>query len=351
MKHVINVIVLIVLLTLILLFAVNQTDWMPVAASAQAGPIDWLFGLHLDVITFLYVMVNVILFYSVFAFRRKKDDDSEGAYFSGNSALEILWTFIPLVVVMYFAFLGTVVLREVTAAAPNEMTINVTARQWSWSIEYPDLGEWNDTYAGERIAATELNVPVGQPINFILNSEDVTHNFWVPEWRVKQDTVPGQEKNLRVTPTEEGQYKIRCAELCGTSHAYMLANINVMSAEDFDIWVQQRLGIYVAPEGGEGEGVDPVAQGQQIAQSAGCTACHSVDGSVLVGPSWQGLFGKTENLEDGSSVTVDEAYLHESIVDPAAKIVAGFANVMPNNYGDTLTEAEIGYLIEYIKSL
>ena len=352
MKHFVNITLLIIVFTVLLLFAVNAIDWMPTAASAEAKTVDWLFGLHLNVIAFLYVLVNGILLYSVFVFRRKKGDDSEGAYFHGNTSLEIAWTIIPLATVLFFAFLGAQTLKAVSAPAEDEITVEVTARQWSWSFKYPDLGEWNADYAGESIGSTELYLPVDRKVNLILTSEDVTHNFWVPEFRLKQDTVPGKINHLRITPTELGTYKLRCAELCGTSHAFMLANINVVRPDEFDAWVQKRLGIYVPAEGEAGGGeVDPVALGAEVARNAGCVACHSPDGSEMVGPTWQGLLGRTEALEDGSSIVVDEEYIRESILNPRAKIVAGYTDLMPDNYGDVLTPEELEALIAYISSL
>lgn len=341
MRHAINVTIIILVSIFALLFIADNVQWMPVQASAEAKLIDWLFNLHIDVIVVLYVLVNGILLYSVFAFRRKKDDPSEGVYFHGNTRLEILWTVIPLIVVIYFAILGAGVLRQTLEAADDELEVVVTARQWAWAFEYPEWG----------IASTELNLPVNRRVHLVLYSEDVTHSFWVPEFRVKQDTVPGQEHHLRLTPTRVGTYKVRCAELCGTSHAFMEAPVNVMTAEDFEIWRQKRLGIYVPPEGEEAPAEDPVALGQRVATSAGCIACHSLDGSALVGPTWKGIFGKTETMADGSTVVVDEAYLYESIVNPSAKIVAGFQDLMPKNYGDILTEAEINALIEYMKTI
>ncbi|MCS7039420.1 MAG: cytochrome c oxidase subunit II [Anaerolineae bacterium] len=341
MRHAINVTVIILVSIFALLFIADNVQWMPVQASAEAKLIDWLFNLHIDIIVVLYVLVNGILLYSVFVFRRKKDDPSEGVYFHGNTRLEILWTVIPLIVVVYFAVLGAGVLRQTLEAADDELEVVVTARQWAWTFEYPEWG----------IASTELNLPVDRRVHLVLHSEDVTHSFWVPEFRLKQDTVPGQEHHLRLTPTRVGTYKVRCAELCGTSHAYMEAPVNVMTAEDFEIWRQKRLGIYVPPEGEEAPAEDPVALGQRLATSAGCIACHSLDGSALVGPTWKGIFGKTETMADGSTVVVDEAYLHESIVNPSAKLVAGFQDLMPKNYGDILTEAEINALIEYIKTI
>lgn len=338
MKHVINVTILIVVAAAVLLFVSNSVQWMPVQASLEAVSIDNLFNLHIDVIIILYALVNGILLYSVFVFRRKRNDESEGAYFHYNSKLEIGWTVVPLIIVLYFAFLGATVLAQTLQKGEDELEVRVTAQQWTWSFEYPEWG----------IASTELNLPVNRRVNFIITSPDVTHSFWVPEFRLKQDAVPGEEKHLRLTPTLVGNYKVRCAELCGTSHYAMESPVNVMTEEDFEIWRQKRLGIYVEPEG---EAQDPVALGKQVATSAGCTACHSIDGSPLVGPSWKGIFGATSTFVDGSSATVDEAYLHESIVDPAAKIVEGFQDLMPKNFSQTLTETEITGLIEYIKTL
>lgn len=338
MKHVVNVTILIVVAALVLLFLGNSIQWMPVQASLEAVSIDHLFALHIDVIIILYALVNGILLYAVFAFRRKRNDDSEGAFFHSNSKLEIGWTVVPLIIVLYFAFLGATVLGQTLQKGADEMVVKVTAQQWTWSFEYPELG----------IASTELNLPVNRRVHFILTSTDVTHSFWVPEFRLKQDTVPGQERSLRLTPTRVGNYKVRCAELCGTSHFAMESAVNVLSEEDFEIWRQKRLGVYV--EAG-GEAPDPAEVGKQVAASAGCAACHSIDGSALVGPTWKGLAGSARVFADGASATADDAYLHESIVDPAAKIVQGFADVMPKNFGQTLTEAEITGLIEYIKTL
>lgn len=339
MKHFIYVTILVVIAAAVLLFLGNSIQWMPVQASLEAVDIDNLFDLHIDVIIILYALVNGILLYSVFVFRRKRNDESEGAFFHSNTKLEIGWTVIPLIVVLYFAFLGATVLSKELEKGEDELEVKVTAQQWTWSYEYPEWG----------IASTELNLPVNRRVHFILTSTDVTHSFWVPEFRLKQDTVPGQEKDLRLTPTLIGNYKVRCAELCGKSHYAMESAVNVLSAEDFEIWRQKRLGTYVEPEGEAQE--DPVEIGKQVATSAGCVACHSIDGSTLVGPSWKGLYGSTSSFTDGSSGPVDDAYLHQSIVDPGAKIVNGFQDVMPKNFGQTLTPAEITGLIEYIKTL
>jgi cytochrome c oxidase subunit 2 len=238
----------------------------------------------------------------------------------------------PLATVLFFAFLGARQLAEITAPDPEEMVVEVTAQQFAWRFDYPE----------HEITSPELNLPRGRQVLLKLTSTDVIHSFWVPEFRVKQDAVPGMITELRITPTQVGRYQIRCAELCGTGHYSMLAPVNVMEPDDFEAWLTEQR----APSELAGTEL-----GAEVAQVQGCLSCHSPDGSQLVGPTWLGLYGSEEALEDGSAVLVDEAYLRESILDPGAKITQGFTNIMPPTYQDTLSEEEVDALIEYIKSL
>lgn len=158
-----------------------------------------------------------------------------------------------------------------------------------------------------------------------LSSNDVIHSFWVPEFRVKQDALPGGKelvRDLRITPTELGEYKVRCAELCGTQHATMLADVKVVPREDFDAWAAGETQI----------SDDPVVRGQQYAQQYGCLACHSADGSKLVGPTWKGVYGSEGSMTNGNVVTVNEDYLYQAIINPGALVVEGYpSGVMPAN--------------------
>ncbi|MFQ5410291.1 MAG: c-type cytochrome, partial [Anaerolineales bacterium] len=173
---------------------------------------------------------------------------------------------------------------------------------------------------------------------------DVIHSFWVPEFRVKQDAIPGMTTELRITPTQLGTYKLRCAELCGLDHAAMIAGVEVVSREAFDAWTAQMAVAAAAA-------TTPEAIGERLYTEAGCVACHSIDGSAGVGPTWLGLLGRTENLDDGSTVTVDEAYLRASILNPGEQIVSGFTNVMPANIAADMTAEQIDALIAYIQTL
>lgn len=211
------------------------------------------------------------------------------------------------------------------------MVVKVTGRQWSWNFQYPDFG----------VTTTELYLPINKAVVLRMESTDVLHSFWVPEFRIKQDVVPGRITEYRVTPTLEGNFKVRCAEICGTSHAYMESPVVVVQQADFDNWVVARKEEAAAAQ-------TPEDRGELLSAANGCQACHSLDGSELIGPTWRGLFGRTETLSDGTTITVDEAYITESIREPQAKLVQGFPPTMPTY---TFTDEEIANIIAYIKTL
>jgi cytochrome c oxidase subunit 2 len=334
MKHLVVAGILVLVIAALLIVGLNNVQLLPTQASAQALPIDGLFHKEFMVIAFLFSLIVVFMVYSMFVFRRKRGDLTDGPHIEGNTRLEVLWTVAPLLTVLYFAYLGGQSLADTVRPDPQALEIKVIGQQWSWRFEYPDSG----------IVSTDLMMPVNKQALLRLSSNDVIHSFWVPEFRVKQDALPGGSefvRDLRVTPTKIGEYKVRCAELCGQQHAYMLAPVKVVSQQDFDAWVAEQ----TKPAG------TPEERGAQYAQQYGCTACHSTDGSILVGPSWKGVFGHQVTLQDGTTITADEAYLKESILNPSAKIVQGFPDVMPKNFGDQLTEEQISDLIAYIKTL
>jgi cytochrome c oxidase subunit 2 len=335
MKHLIIAGILVVVVTALLILGLGHVRLLPTQASAQARPIDNLFGLEFRVIAFLFALIVVFMLYSVIVFRRKPGDTNDAAHIEGNTKLEVVWTVAPLATVLIFAYLGGQSLAETVRPDPQALEIKVIGQQWAWRFEYPKYGIVSDT----------LMMPVNKQAVLKLSSNDVIHSFWVPEFRVKQDALPGGDKfvrDLRITPTIEGEYKARCAELCGRQHATMLAPVKVISQQSFEDWVASETQV----------SADPVVRGQQYAQQYGCLACHSIDGSALVGPSWKGVYGSQETLADGSIVTVDDDYIHESIVNPGAKIVQGFPpGVMPTNFADQLSEEQIQDIIAFIKSL
>jgi cytochrome c oxidase subunit 2 len=279
-------------------------------------------------IAFLFSLIMVFMLYSVFVFRRKQGDDTDGIHFHGHTGLEIAWTIVPLIAVLGFGVWGVVALGDITEPRPSEMIVNVTGRQWSWVFSYPDHEEVG--------FSPDLVLPVNRTIRLHMNSDDVLHSFWVPEFRVKQDLVPGLETTLRVTPTVIGEYKVLCAEICGLDHARMRATVRVVSEAEFDQWVAER-SVSLA-------NLSPEERGGKWAVDFGCVACHTADGSEGIGPTWLGLFGREERLADGSTVTVDEEYLHLSIVDPGAQIVEDFPNVMQPGFAEQFAAEEANLL-------
>jgi cytochrome c oxidase subunit II len=334
MKHLVAAGFLVLVITALLIVGLNNVQLLPDQASAQALPIDSLFYKEFVVIAFLFSLIVVFMVYSMFVFRRKPGDTTDGPHMEGNTRLEVLWTIAPLMTVLYFAYLGGQSLADTVRADPQALEIKVVGQQWSWRFEYPDYG----------IVSTDLMMPLNKQALLRLSSTDVIHSFWVPEFRVKQDALPGGSefvRDLRITPTEIGEYTVRCAELCGLQHAYMNAPVKVVSQQGFDAWVAEQTTQAGTPE----------ERGARLAQQYGCLACHSIDGTTLVGPTWQGVFGHEVTLVDGSTVLVDEAYLRESIIDPSAKIVQGFQDLMPKNFAEQLTDDQISDLIEYIKTI
>jgi len=334
MKHFIGVTIVVAILTAIVGLGLTEIDLMPAQASVQAQFIDALFAKHIWAFSFLFALIIGFMLYSMVVFRRKPGDDSDGDHFEGHTGLEIAWTVIPLIFVFYFAFLGSTALAEVLRADPNAYNIAVVGSQWSWRFDYTDYGFSSD----------ELRLPIDRQTLLLLSSTDVIHSFWVPEFRVKQDALPGEnmERELRVTPTDIGKYTVMCAEICGQQHAYMTSNVIVMEVGAFEEWVEEMT---------EGPSDDPVIRGEEVVQQFGCIACHSIDGSDRVGPSWKGLIGKEETMADGSTVLVDEAYLLESILDPQAKIVTGYENIIMPPTGIGMTEEQVSDVIAFIESL
>lgn len=338
--HLVLAFLLVFAVTALLLWGLDNIRLLPKQASAQAEPIDELFRLEFMVIAFLFSLIVVFMLYSILVFRRKPGDTSDAAPIEGSTNLEVAWTLGPLVTVLVFAYLGGNALAATVAPAPKPLRVEVIGKQWTWTFVYPDYG----------VISNELYLPVDKQAVLLLRSEDVIHSFWVPEFRVKQDALPGGQdfvRELRVTPTRLGEYKVRCAELCGAQHAYMESPVIVVKQADFEAWLAKAAGL----------SEDPVERGQKWATTFGCASCHSIDGTRIVGPSWKELCTGQRALVDGSTVPVNEEYLIESILYPNAKIVQGFAaGIMPQQFIDPVTkkpisDQQINDLIAYMNSL
>lgn len=334
MKHYLTVGILTIFFTLILGFGLQAADLTPAPSSVQAGPIDAMIHLQTWLIAFIFSLITVFVVYSMVVFRQKNGSAEFGAPFKSSSRLEVAWTIVPLGLVLFLAFMGAQDLALVLQEDPTAMQVNVTAFQWGWQYEYPDYG----------IQTNTLNLPVNRQVRLVMTSRDVIHSFWVPEFRVKQDILPGKNlvKEVRITPNKLGAYKVRCAEMCGGAHALMEGPVNVLAQTDFDAWVDEQTNAADMP---------PEQRGQRLATTQGCLTCHSVDGSRIVGPTWKGLYGSDIPLGDGSTVKADDVYMHTAIVDPNAQVHAGYPPNVMVSYKDTLSEEQIADIIAFIKTI
>jgi cytochrome c oxidase subunit 2 len=333
MKHYLIVGVLTVVLTLAVGFGLMAVNLTPDPSSVQAGPIDSMIHLQTWLIAFLFSLITVFIAYSAFAFSRK-DKMAYGAPFKSSTRLEVAWTLIPLVTVLVLAFIGAQDLSEVRREEPNALEIKVTAFQWGWLFEYPEWG----------IQSNTMYMPVDRQARVTLTSRDVSHSFWVPEFRVKQDALPGANlvKEMRITPTRTGEFKVRCAEMCGGAHALMESPVVVVAQNEFNAWVDEQTNAADMP---------PEQRGQRIATTQGCITCHSLDGSRVVGPTWKGLYGAQIPLADGSTVAADDEYLYAAIVDPNAQIHQGYPPNVMQSYKEELSDEQIRDIIEFIKTV
>jgi cytochrome c oxidase subunit 2 len=222
---------------------------------------------------------------------------------------------------------------RVRVPPPDAAEVYVVAKQWMFKFGYPD---------GKASVGT-LYVPAGKPIKLVMTSRDVIHGFYVPQFRLKQDLVPGRYTTAWFEATTPGVYEILCAEFCGTGHSQMRGQVLVLSASDYEAWLE-------GSPTGTSDGLDLVVVGSDVAARRGCLRCHTTDGSPHIGPSFAGLYGRTVDLESGAAVVADEAYLTASMMDPLAQLRAGYRPVMPS-YKGLLPPAETAALLELIKSL
>ncbi len=309
--------------------------WIPEVASNLASKVDGVLWVITLLSLVFFVLITILLVYFAIKYRRRREDE-DTPYITGNEPLEILWTVIPSVLLILLFIYGFVVFKEMKTPPKDAVEVTVTGKQWLWTFEY---------YNGKK-TLNELYVQQNRPVRLVMRADDVLHSFYVPGFRVKQDLVPGRYTQLWFTPTKIGTFDIFCAEYCGTGHSAMLGKVVVMSPESYDIWQKGAQ----AEEGGAVASLPPAELGEKIYKEKGCNACHSVDGTVLVGPTFKGLVGHDVELQDGTTVTADENYIRQSILEPQSQIVKGFQPVMPSFKG-ILSDDEISAVIAYMKTL
>ncbi|MEE9214255.1 MAG: cytochrome c oxidase subunit II [Thermodesulfobacteriota bacterium] len=311
-------------------------SWLPEAASNFAERVDNVLIFITVISLIFFILITACLVYFSIKYRKKSDDD-ETPYITGNETLEIIWTLVPsvlLIIIFIWAFL---VYKDMRTPPKDAIEINVVARQWLWQFEY---GNGLKTI-------NELYLQKNRPVRLVMRAEDVIHSFFVPAFRVKQDILPGRYTQLWFTPTKIGTFNLFCAEYCGTGHSAMLARVNVLSPESYDRWAK---GDEVEDTIIGVQGLSLSEKGEKLYKERGCNACHSIDGSVLVGPSFKGLFGRKGEFQDGSKYKADENYIRNSILNPQGQIVQGYQPVMPS-YKGILSGDDVTAIIEYMKTL
>jgi cytochrome c oxidase subunit 2 len=325
-------------------------EWFPEQASSQAAPIDDLWDLLIWASVPVFVLVTVIVLFAVWKFHmRPGEEHLDGPPVHGNTKLEIIWTAIPAIVLVALCSWAWVVLADIEEAQANEMRIDVTGQQFAWTYEYPQAG-------GKPIKSNVLYLAKDRPVRFNVRAIDVLHDFWVPAFRMKIDAVPGISTRYRVTPTRLGTYPVVCAELCGLGHAVMRSQAKVVTPAEFDKWLAEQKGSST-PAGGPGTtggtGEDagsepeetPAADGKMLfaegnGTATACGACHT-----LADAATQSQTGPDLDMTLNGK---DEAFIRESIVNPSGEIAKGFQDIMPKDYGDTLSDEELDALVEYL---
>jgi cytochrome c oxidase subunit 2 len=299
----------------------------PEQASTMAGRVDALYFFLVGLSGFFSILIAGLIVYFAVKFRRRSPQ-AVGAEIHGGMMLEITWTVLPLFIVLGIFVWGASVFFAMSRPPDETINIYVVGKQWMWKFQHLD---------GQR-EINELHVPVGRPVKMIMTSEDVIHDFFVPAFRTKADVIPGRYTSVWFQPTKPGRYHLFCAEYCGTRHSGMIGQVVVMDPSEYQTWLS----------GGTPEG-SLASAGAKLFADLACNTCHRPDAQGR-GPVLEGLFGNTVTLQSGETVTVDEAYIRESILTPSAKIAAGFQPIMPTFQG-LVTEEQLLELIEYVKSL
>jgi cytochrome c oxidase subunit 2 len=314
--------------------------WMPRQSSSYAADVDFNFYFVLGITVFFTLLILGVMV--LFAIRYRQRSGHRGQRTSThNTALELTWTIIPLILVLLIFYFNFNTFINIFTPPADSYDITVTARKWGWSFTYPN-GHTDEN----------LHVPQGRPVRLILTSSDVIHSLYVPAFRMKRDAVPGRFNTIWFTATEAGPkdvngnpigFDLFCTEYCGMGHSDMLARVYVWEPDRFVAKLEE-LSDWTK------RGVSPQERGLQLWTSRGCSQCHSIDGTRLSGPTWKDLYGHTVELADGTTTVADENYVRESILYPERQIVRGFDNVMPS-YRGQLKDNDILALVAYLKTI
>ncbi len=308
----------------------SELQFFPDAASSLAGQVDALYLVWAAVSVFFSLLIAVLLVFFFVKYKRRNEDDI-GEEERAAPWLEIGWSVIPLVIALSMFVWGTRVFYDLYRPPSDAQEYFAVGKQWMWKFQHPEgVREIND-----------LHVPVGRSIKVTMTSEDVIHSLYVPAFRTKQDAVPGRYTTLWFKATKAGTYHLFCAEYCGTEHSRMIGRVIAMEPNEYEQWLA-----------GSPAGKPPVATGAQLFQTFACDTCHRAanDPRPARAPQLAGLYGRDVALADGATVKADDTYLRESILNPGARLVAGWQPIMPTFQGQ-VSEEQLAALLAYIKSL
>jgi cytochrome c oxidase subunit 2 len=308
--------------------------WLPRQASTTASRVDFLFNAVTSIGIFFFVLITVVLFYFVWKYRARTGHEAQASA-THNQRLEITWTVIPLMIVIWIFWEGFTGFLNLQVPPENAYEVQVLGQKWKWLFTYPN-----------GVVDDNLHVPPDEAARLVMTSQDVIHSLYIPDFRIKRDAVPGRYERAWFQALQPGEYQIYCAEYCGTSHSAMLSKVIVhRTRPEFETWL--------ADAGNFLDKLPPEKLwegGLKLYNQRGCKQCHSVDGVPGIGPTFKGIWGHKQPLTGGAEVLVEENYVRESILNPQAKIVAGYEPVMPT-YQGRLKDKEITAIIAYLKTL
>ena len=310
-----------------------MTSGWPTLSSSTDDVFFFIMGISLV----LLLLTSGTMVYFVVRYSRKRHPHAEDV--PENILLEALWTLIPLVLVLVIFWLGWKGFVYKRTVPGDAMLVKVTARQWSWSFRYEN-GRESDV----------LNVPLGRPVKLAITSVDVLHSLFIPAFRVKEDAVPGRETYLWFRPDRIGSFDLFCSEYCGMAHSSMITKVEVLQPAEFAAWYERKAapGPATAKRPAGADRVSKTQVGEELIRNKGCIACHSLDGSPKIGPTFKGVFGKKETVLRGGrevEITVDEAFIRQTLLEPEKERVKGYPPIMPSQKG-LLTDKEIGEMID-----
>lgn len=311
---------------------IGRFSLLPETASTVAGQVDAIYYVLIAISAFFSIGIAVAIVVFAIRYRRSAAARQSTPTTEGFLAMELTWTIIPFVILMAIFAWGARVFVGMHTPPEDALQVYIVGKQWMWKTQHVE---------GRR-EINELHVPIGRPVKLVMTSEDVIHSFFIPAFRVKQDAVPGRYTSLWFEATRPGRYHLFCAEYCGSQHSRMIGSVIAMEPAEFQRWLS-------GATGAGGGAASMAAAGEALFEQLGCATCHRADSGAR-GPSLVGLFGSEVQLADGTTTTADEAYLREAILNPQAKVVAGYQPIMPTFKG-LVSEDGLLQLIAYIRSL